>query len=77
MNARRLDYSSHIHVSLRDQTGKNIFAISEEELNSGGRSDCKYGDLKYVSQTCEWFLGGILDGITDGKRLSIIDNSTH
>lgn len=57
----------HIHVSLRDHSGKNIFAVSDSELQSGGRKSAKYDDLKYVSQSCEWFLGGILDGITDGK----------
>jgi glutamine synthetase len=57
----------HIHVSLRDKDGRNIFALSEKELKSGGRKDAKYEDLKYVSQECEWFLGGVLDGITDGQ----------
>ncbi|KAL5529202.1 hypothetical protein ACEPAG_5176 [Sanghuangporus baumii] len=55
----------HIHVSLRDQSGKNVFGISEEELKNGGRKNVKYSDLKYVSQECEWFLAGVLDGLTD------------
>ncbi|KAL5533113.1 hypothetical protein ACEPAF_4889 [Sanghuangporus sanghuang] len=55
----------HIHVSLGDQSGKNVFGISEEELKNGGRKNAKYSDLKYVSQECEWFLAGVLDGLTD------------
>jgi len=57
--------SGHIHVSLRDSSGKNIFGVSEDELKNGGRKNAKYPDLKYVSQECEWFLGGVLDGVTD------------
>ncbi|KAI5124576.1 hypothetical protein M0805_003095 [Coniferiporia weirii] len=57
--------SGHIHVSLRDSSGKNIFGVSEEQLKNGGRKGAKYDDLKYVSQECEWFLGGVLDGVTD------------
>ncbi|THH07300.1 hypothetical protein EW145_g3481 [Phellinidium pouzarii] len=57
--------SGHIHVSLRNSSGNNIFAVSEEELENGGRKNAKYNDLRYVSQECEWFLGGILDGVTD------------
>ena len=63
---------SHIHVSLRDSTGKNIFGVSEGELKSGGRKNAKSADLKYVSEECEWFLAGILDGIADGKHITPI-----
>ena len=64
-----LNYNSHIHVSLRDETGKNIFGVSEDIIKSGGRSNAKYDDLKFISQEGEWFLGGVLDGISDGMVL--------
>ncbi|KAH8117377.1 glutamine synthetase/guanido kinase [Phellopilus nigrolimitatus] len=57
--------SGHIHVSMRDESGKNIFGVSDTELTNGGRARAKYNDLSYVSQECEWFLGGVLDGVTD------------
>ncbi|KAH9997320.1 glutamine synthetase/guanido kinase [Russula vinacea] len=58
--------SGHIHVSLRDSSGFNIFAVSSEELQ-GGREGAAYDELKYISQTAEHFLAGVLDGLTDGK----------
>ena len=63
---------SHIHVSLRDESGKNIFAVTDDELKNGGRKSAKYQDTKYISQECEWFLAGILDGIQDGPSLFIL-----
>ncbi|KAF8350472.1 hypothetical protein F5887DRAFT_939383 [Amanita rubescens] len=57
--------SGHVHVSLRNSDGKNIFAISQSELESGGRVNATYEDTKFISQEAEWFLSGILDGITD------------
>lgn len=59
----------HVHVSLRDKTGRNIFAVTDEELKNGGRKGASYDDTKYISQHCEWFLAGILDGIQDGERI--------
>ena len=56
----------HVHVSLRNSAGKNIFAVSQSELESGGRADGAYDDTKYISQEAEWFLAGILNGIADG-----------
>lgn len=53
-------------MSLRDSQGKNIFAISDAELQAGGRSDASHSDTKFLSQEGEWFLAGILDGIADG-----------
>lgn len=62
--------SGHIHVSLRDEkTGKNIFAISEEELKAGGRKDAKYEELRFMSKETEWFVAGLLDGLSDGELL--------
>jgi len=57
--------SGHTHVSLRDDQGKNIFAISDADLQAGGRSDASYSDTKFLSQEGEWFLAGLLDGVAD------------
>lgn len=56
----------HVHVSLRDRQGRNIFAVTDEERQQGGRKNAANNDLKYVSQECEWFIGGVLDGVRDG-----------
>ncbi|KAH8827026.1 hypothetical protein DL96DRAFT_1605208 [Flagelloscypha sp. PMI_526] len=56
--------SGHIHVSLRDGQGKNIFAVSNDQLSSG-RENAAFGDTRFLSQEGEWFLAGILDGIAD------------
>ena len=55
----------HVHVSLRDSSGKNSFAVSDSELKLG-RSGAAYDDTKFMSQEAEWFLAGILHGIADG-----------
>jgi len=57
--------SGHIHVSLRDSSGSNVFALSDDEVAAGGRANAKYNDLRWISQEAEWFLGGILEGLTD------------
>jgi hypothetical protein len=62
----------HVHVSLRDSAGKNVFAISQSELESGGRANAAYDDTKFISQEAEWFLSGILNGIADGGLFIII-----
>ena len=56
---------SHIHVSLRNKEGRNIFAVSDSELKSG-RVNAANDDTKFISQEAEWFLAGVLDGIADG-----------
>ncbi|KDR73647.1 hypothetical protein GALMADRAFT_251423 [Galerina marginata CBS 339.88] len=56
--------SGHVHVSLRDKQGRNIFAVSDAELKAG-RADAAYEDTKFISQEAEWFLAGVLDGIAD------------
>lgn len=56
----------HIHVSIQDKHGKNIFALSDEEIKAGGRKDAKWKDTRYISKDAEHFLAGILDGIADG-----------
>jgi len=54
--------SGHIHVSLRDSNGKNIFAFPE---TGQGRESAKYDDTKFISEIAERFLAGILDGLPD------------
>ncbi|TFK92309.1 glutamine synthetase/guanido kinase [Polyporus arcularius HHB13444] len=56
--------SGHIHVSLRDEEGKSIFAVSDSELKTG-RANAQYEDTKFLSQEGEWFLAGILEGLPD------------
>jgi len=56
--------SGHIHVSLRNHEGKNIFAVLDNELKSG-RVNAANDDTKFISQEAEWFLAGVLDGIAD------------
>lgn len=59
--------SSHIHVSIRDESGRNIFAVTEEERKNGGRQGAAFDDTKYLSQEAEWFLAGVLAGLSDGQ----------
>lgn len=59
--------SGHIHVSLRDKEGRNIFAPTKEESAGAGRESAEFKDLKYLSQEAEWFLAGLLEGLPDGK----------
>lgn len=61
--------SGHIHVSLRNKDGRNIFGLSKEETAAGGRKDAKWKDLQYISQEAEWFLAGLLEGLKDGKLI--------
>lgn len=56
----------HIHVSLKNAHGKNIFAVSEEELKNG-RAGAVNEETKFISQEGEWFLAGVLDGLPDGQ----------
>lgn len=58
--------SGHIHVSLRHPTtGRNVFALTPEEIKNGGRKDAKYDDVRYLSQVGEWFLAGVMTGLPD------------
>jgi hypothetical protein len=63
--------SGHIHVSIRDKTGRNIFAVTEEEKKAGGREGAAFDDTKYLSQEAEWFLAGLLEGLSDGMSTSL------
>ncbi|KAF8891318.1 hypothetical protein BD779DRAFT_1661733 [Infundibulicybe gibba] len=56
--------SGHVHVSLRDGTGRNIFSVSDAEIKDG-RADPANDNTKFMSQEGEWFLAGILEGIAD------------
>ncbi|KAJ3760328.1 hypothetical protein EV361DRAFT_904352 [Lentinula raphanica] len=56
--------SGHVHVSLRDKSGRNIFSVSDSELSTG-RPGAANDDVKYLSEEAEHFLAGILDGIAD------------
>ncbi|BEJ16442.1 hypothetical protein CspHIS471_0510470 [Cutaneotrichosporon sp. HIS471] len=57
--------SGHIHVSLRDRNGKNVFGVTDAELKAGGRKDAPFPDLRFISQEAEWFLAGVLTGLRD------------
>lgn len=54
-------------MSLQDAEGKNLFAVSDEEAKNGGRSDAAFDDTKFLSQTAEWFLAGLMEGLSDGE----------
>lgn len=54
--------SGHTHVSLRDPSGRNIFAYSE---GSDGRADAAFEDTKFLSFIGEQFLAGVLDGLPE------------
>lgn len=53
-------------MSLRDGDGKNVFALPKADVKSG-RANAAYPDTKFMSEEGEWFLAGVLDGITDGN----------
>ncbi|EUC59497.1 glutamine synthetase/guanido kinase [Rhizoctonia solani AG-3 Rhs1AP] len=56
--------SGHIHVSLRGKNGQNVFAVADKDKEKG-REDAQYQDTRFMSQEGEWFLAGVLDGLTD------------
>ncbi|KAF5373724.1 hypothetical protein D9758_000723 [Tetrapyrgos nigripes] len=60
--------SGHIHVSLCDKNGRNIFALSEPEL-SNGRAGAANDDTKFMSEEGEQFLAGLVPTINGYKRL--------
>ncbi len=57
--------SGHVHISLRDSTGTNIFAVTPDELAAGGREGAHSKDTRFISQTAEHFLAGVLKGLPD------------
>ncbi|KIJ17483.1 glutamate---ammonia ligase [Paxillus involutus ATCC 200175] len=56
--------SGHTHVSLKDPSGKNIFAYSDL-AHPDGRPGAAFEDTKFLSQIGEQFLAGLLDGLPD------------
>jgi glutamine synthetase len=56
---------------MRTKDGKNVFALSDADAKKG-RSDAANDDTKWMSQEGEWFLAGVLDGLSDSKFMSII-----
>ena len=55
-NYLRLDFAGHVHISLCDKEGKNIFAASEERKEG-------FADLKWASKELEYFIAGVLKGL--------------
>jgi glutamine synthetase len=51
--------SGHMHISLVDKRGRNIFAREEED------KDAEWADLRFLSDTGRQFLAGVLDGLPD------------
>jgi glutamine synthetase len=51
--------SGHMHISLVDKDGNNLFARDEKDENA------PYSDLAYISDIGRHFLAGILDGLPD------------
>lgn len=51
---------------MRDESGRNIFAVSDSELKDG-RANAANADTKFISQEGEWFLAGVLDGLPDSE----------
>ncbi|KAL9599615.1 MAG: hypothetical protein Q9219_003698 [cf. Caloplaca sp. 3 TL-2023] len=51
--------SGHMHVSIVDKSGKNMFYRGSEEPNP------KYQDLAFLSDMGRHFLAGLLDGLPD------------
>ncbi|KAG1739399.1 glutamine synthetase guanido kinase [Suillus paluster] len=57
--------SGHIHVSLKDEEGRNVFSLSDVDRDRG-RATAAFEDTRYLSQIGEYFLAGVLDGLPDG-----------
>ncbi|KAI9880959.1 MAG: hypothetical protein M1830_009453 [Pleopsidium flavum] len=51
--------SGHMHVSIVDKTGKNLFYRGSKDANA------EYPDLAYLSDMGRHFLAGLLDGLAD------------
>ena len=51
--------SGHMHCSIVDKSGKNLFYRGEKDSNA------PYKDLEYVSDLGRQFLAGLLDGLAD------------
>jgi len=51
--------SGHMHISLVDESGKNVFYRGSEDKNA------KWADLRFVSDLGRYFLAGLIDGLPD------------
>jgi glutamine synthetase len=51
--------SGHMHVSIVDKEGKNLFARESEDTNS------PYPDIRFLSDLGRHFLAGLIDGLPD------------
>ncbi|EMD69050.1 hypothetical protein GGP41_004929 [Bipolaris sorokiniana] len=51
--------SGHMHVSIVDADGKNLFYREEEDKNA------PYSDIRYLSDLGRHFLAGLIDGLPD------------
>ncbi|KIW09467.1 uncharacterized protein PV09_00347 [Verruconis gallopava] len=51
--------SGHMHISVVDKAGKNLFVRSSED------KDAPYEDLKWISDLGRQFLAGLIDGLPD------------
>lgn len=51
--------SGHVHISIADEHGKNMFARDSKDPNP------QYADLAYISDMGRHFLAGLLDGLPD------------
>lgn len=56
--------SGHVHISLRNKAGENIFAVKESEVENG-REGAASEDTKRISEVAEHFLAGVLLGLPD------------
>ncbi|KAG2124611.1 hypothetical protein DEU56DRAFT_827098 [Suillus clintonianus] len=56
--------SGHIHVSLKDGEGHNVFSLSNVDRDRG-RVNAAFEDTRYLSELGEYFLAGVLDGLPD------------
>jgi len=51
--------SGHMHISIVDKAGKNLFARESED------KDAKWADIRYLSDFGRHFLAGVLEGLPD------------
>ncbi|KAG2361971.1 glutamine synthetase guanido kinase [Suillus spraguei] len=56
--------SGHVHVSLKNGEGRNVFSLSDADRDRG-RVDAAFEDTRYLSEIGEHFLAGVLDGLAD------------
>lgn len=57
--------SGHIHISLSDMDGHNLFARKDSEQNTEPNGGCEWADIANLSPTGRHFLAGLLDALPD------------